>query len=222
MSGHDETAMAAVVRKALKGLNLEKAQAHSQIDHHTPGLNYLNLQRSDKFTLKLYLIEEERNENGCYLVFPHSHRYEFNTLVLAGHVSNVVFKDVELPPAPKSEQQLWEEEISGGGDLQANRFRYSREKGMFGKAEPTWLTIDTAQSAGYNRGQSYYMKTNQIHTLRTWPEPTLLLLSQFHDREVSSSIYLPHDQYELPERTGRTPTLEETEAMRVRCLELLK
>lgn len=208
-----------VMRKALEGLNLEKSQQHSQMDHHTPGLNYLNLQRSDKFTLKLYLIEEDIKRNGGYLVYPHTHRYEFNTVVLAGSIGNLIFEDVGKKPK-KTKQQLWEDDIAGGGDFGAERYEYTYEDGLLDVPAKTWLNINTGASAGYNVGQSYYLKTDEIHTLVTRGEPTLLCLSQFEDKAKSNHLYLPIGTT-LPERTGRTPSMEEMVAMRHRCLELI-
>lgn len=212
---------AQLVVRALKNLNVEKAAQFSAINHHVVGLNYLNLHRSDNFTLKLYLIEEQANNESGYLVHPHNHRYEFSTQVLAGRIGNVVFDDVGVRPH-KSEQRLYEDDIAGGGDFAADKFKYSSEAGLIGAPEYTWLDIDTGKSAGYGAGGSYYLKTDQIHTLFTWPEPTLLALSQFADIRDKTRIYLPHGQTELPPLTARTPTLDETEAMRLRCLELIE
>lgn len=210
-----------VIRKALFGLNIEKAREHSRMDHHVKGLNYLNLQRSDSFTLKLYLIEEQANNNSGYLVHPHNHRYEFNTVVLAGRISNVIFDDVGAKPV-KDERRMFEDDISGGGDFAARRFVFDAETKQLSSAQDTWLDIDSGLSAGHGAGGSYFTKTNQIHTLFTWPEPTLLCLSQYQDMQGSSVIYLPvgMDENSL-EITSRLPTLEEMEAMRLRCLELI-
>lgn len=208
-----------VMRKALEGLNLEKSQQHSQMDHHTVGMDYLNLQRSDKFTLKLYLIEKDVNHNSGFLVHPHTHRYEFNTVVLAGSIGNLIFEDVGKKPK-KSPQELYEDEIAGGGDFGADHYQYTYEDGLIDVPIKTWLNIHTGASAGYTVGQSYFIKTDQIHTLVTRGEPTLLCLSQFEDKAKANSLYLPHGTV-LQERTGRTPSMEEMVAMRNRCLELI-
>lgn len=200
-----------VVRMALENLNVEKAACHSQLDHHTPGLNYLNLQRSDKFTLKLYLIEGLNNNNGGYLVHPHTHRYEFSTQVLAGKISNWVFEDTGVMSGL----------LSGRRGSPMRRFDYSHEEGIGRSPEKTYLHIDRELSKTYDAGESYFLNTKQIHTLSTFDEPTLLCLSQFEDKQQISSIYLP-PKTEMPARSGRTPTVEETEALRIRCLELLQ
>lgn len=201
-----------VVKMALEGLNIEKAAAHSQIDHHTPGLNYLNLQRSDKFTLKLYLIEGLNNNNGGYLIHPHSHRYEFSTTVLAGQIKNVVLNDADLSGGLRGDKS---------SRFPMNRFNYSFEGGAGLTPERTWLEVDPELSLIYTAGDSYYLNTKQIHTLETFDVPTLLCLSQFEDKQQTSSIYLP-PKTKMPAPTGRRPTLEETEALRLRCLELLQ
>jgi len=209
-----------VMLKAIEGLNLEKNQEHSRIDHHTPGMDYLNLQRSDKFTLKLYLIEEDIKVNSGYLVHPHTHRYEFNTVVLAGSIGNVIFEDVGKKPK-KTCQQRWEDDIAGGGDFAADRYQYSYEDGIDDLCpQETWLNVHTGASAGYNVGQSYFLKTDQIHTLVTRGEPTLLCLSQFEDKAKSNRLYLPRGAA-MPERTGHTPTMHEMVALKNRCLELI-
>lgn len=193
--------------KALQHLNVEKCMPHSRISHHTPGLNYLNLQRSDKFTLKLYLLEPNTNENSGFLVHPHTHRYEFNTVVLAGRVTNVVFADPGNKAVPK-----------GATAFPWLRHEYTPEglggfKGAF--------LYETADTQTYNCGGSYYLKTDQIHTLKTSDVPTLLCLSQFADVAEKSSLYLPL-RYKLGAPTGRIPTVEETDAMRLQCLEMLQ
>lgn len=198
-----------VIIKALQQLNIEKAAQHSRLDHHTVGLDYLNLQRSDKFTLKLYLLAPNTNNNSGFLVHPHTHRYEFNTVVLAGRVENVVFVD----PGNKSIP----------GDLlnfPMVRHEYSPE-GISGKPKGTWLCHQIDDSGVYNAGEAYYLKTDQIHTLRTSKWPTLLCLSQFADLAEKSSLYLPPG-YELGAPTGRIPTVSEAEVLRQRCLDLLQ
>jgi hypothetical protein len=202
----------ATVVKALQTLNVEKVTPNSRIDHHTPGLNYLNLQRSDKFTLKLYLIEGLTNNNGGYLIHPHSHRYDFNTIVMAGQIKNVVLNDVSLNDALTSSRK---------DRFPMNRFDYSFEEGISVKPKKVMVEINQELTRTYGRDESYLLNTTQIHTLETFDMPTLLCLSQFEDKQQSSSLYLPVGET-LPAQTGRIPTLEETEAMRVRCLELLQ
>lgn len=201
----------ATVVKALETLNVEKVMPNSRIDHHTPGLNYLNLQRSDKFTLKLYLIEGLNNNNGGYLIHPHSHRYDFNTIVMAGEIRNVVLDDEGILGALGSRK----------GRIPMARFNYSHEEGISAKSEKTYLRVNEELSRIYGRDESYLLDTSHIHTLETFDMPTLLCLSQFDDKQQTSSIYLP-PKTKLEPPTGRVPTLEETEALRVRCLELLK
>lgn len=212
-------AFAQTVLKALNHLNLEKCQKHSRMDHHAVGMNYLNLQRSEKFTLKLYMIEGDIRHNSGYLVHPHSHRYEFNTVVLAGSIGNVIFDDVGKRPK-KSATQHYEESIAGGGCLHADRYEYSHEDGLTGEPVQTWLDIDTGRSAGYTKGQSYLLKTDEIHTLVTRGEPTLLCLSQFEDRVTTNRLYLPVGMT-LPEPTGYIPSMEQMAAMKQRAMELL-
>lgn len=201
----------ATIVKALQTLNVEKVMPNSRIDHHTPGLSYLNLQRSDKFTLKLYLIEGLNNNNGGYLIHPHSHRYDFNTIVMAGQIKNVVLEDESIAGALADKK----------GRIPMARFDYSHEAGISAKSEKTFLRIDEELTRVYVRDESYLLNTTQIHTLETFDMPTLLCLSQFEDKQQTSSIYLP-PKAKLETPTGRIPTLEETEAMRARCLELLK
>lgn len=201
----------ATVVKALETLNVEKVMPNSRIDHHTPGLNYLNLQRSDKFTLKLYLIEGLNNNNGGYLIHPHSHRYDFNTIVMAGQIRNVVLNDEGITDALGDKK----------GRIPMARYDYSHEEGIGKKPEKTFLRLDEELSRVYVRDEGYLLNTTQIHTLETFDMPTLLCLSQFEDKQQTSSIYLP-PKVKLEPPTGRVPTFEETETLRVRCLELLQ
>ena len=197
----------ALVRRQLIDLDLEESIKHSVMDHHVPGLQYLNLSRSDKFTLKLYLIEGARNDQSGFLIHPHSHRYDFNTVVLAGKVQNTVFK----------------EGLEGGRDSTRHsmvRLDYSPENGLAKSGPPVCLR-ETAESGVFGVRESYFLNCKQIHTLKVWPDATLLCLSQFEDKRESSSLYLP-PRHQLDPITSRQPSMVELKDLRARCLELVE
>lgn len=209
-----QPSFASSIRMALEGLNCEKAALHSQLDHHVEGLNYLNLSRSPKFTLKLYLIEAEvGNNHGVvpggegYLVSPHSHRYEFMTQVLAGSVTNVLFKQAKNRSGYET----------GPFDL----FAYNPDSCGFEPQGSRGLVIKSQNT--YHMDETYYIRTDEIHTLQTTGIPTLLCLTQFEDLSESSSLFLPRGFGSSPDfkRTGRTPSPDETKAMRDRALEMM-
>lgn len=82
-------------RRLISSLDPEEAVKHSMLNHHAIGLDYLNLLRTDRLTVKCYIADPGRIVgcgNGDFLVNPHNHAYAFETHVMAGAVKNVDFE----------------------------------------------------------------------------------------------------------------------------------
>ena len=199
-----------LVRRKLLNLDMNESIKHSVMDHHVPGLHYLNIERSDKFTLKLYLLDGAKNNQSGFLIHPHSHRYNFNTVVLAGRVKNVIFQEAGLP--------------AFHDDLPMVRMKYSPEKGLEEDAgKPLLLRRDmsSADAGVFGPGQTYFLFANQIHTLEVMPGKTLLCLSQFEDVRDHSRLYLP-PRHKLKPVTSRPATMPELQDLREQCLSMLE
>lgn len=169
-----------MVQNLVSNLNMEDCIKNSFKNHHVKGMNYINLLRDSRITLKLYFLDPElvKSNNQDHLVCPHNHRYNFNTEVLMGAVSNVLFEEVK------------------GDDW--NVYRYSSSKigqDKFGEKSQCGL-LETSRIL-YKPGQNYYMETDQIHTLVPSDEFTILLLYQFNNLEGDTGFYTPTDV--LPE-----------------------
>lgn len=197
-----------LVKKALVNLNVEKAAQFSALDHHVVGMDYLNFHRSDKLTLKLYLIEGDVDNGDGYLVAPHTHRYEFSSYVLSGGIQNVLFEDTGRHTVMTRERNRY--------------YLHEFDADTAGQRYEMTANLRETSAHFYGPGETYFTDTKQIHTLRTQSRPTLLALSQFSDLRDTTAIYLRQRTDAPLIRTCRKPTLEQTEAMRVRCLQLIE
>jgi hypothetical protein len=188
-------------KRLLIELDHVAAAQNSVINHHVEGMEYLCLHRSEKLTVKLYFIDPTniaRPENS-YLVTPHTHRYSFESTVLAGRLQHLTFRqctgsryDVsEYSPETRSRSEL------GECDLEI------RSRDVHG--------VDS----------SYWCGTSDIHTLIVPDDPVLLGLVQFSDITAKSTVYLRKgSRMDYPQ--SRKPTADEALSLRNRALEMLE
>ena len=143
--------------------------ANSSFDnYHAKGLTYLNLARSRQFTAKLYLSEPGiRHANSGFLVNPHSHRNNFETLIVRGLVEHFTFVEAE---SDAIEHESWcrfkfRSIVNGGKGFEYDQLvRLGCNKDIF------------------HNGQTYYLMTHQIHTIRVSEKmPTVQFQIQYHD-----------------------------------------
>lgn len=193
-------------RTLLDQLDPEEMAYHSSINHHIDGLDYLCLLRTDKFTVKAYLMEKPDNPNNGYLVNPHSHRYAFATVVLAGWVSHLRFKVRKAPMHQKTDMYT--------------EHRYIPDIRKLMKGRDTRLTVDVTET--FSAGGEYVVNTDEVHTLRMigGRGPALLGLVQFEDELPTSRLYLPQGQPMALPHT-RQPSVKETDQLRRRIQSLL-
>jgi hypothetical protein len=140
-------------------VDLDSVVANSYRDFHCKGLDYLCLKRSKDLTLKLYFFDGDVSKLPS-VVFPHDHRYDFNTWVVAGSMQNLLYAE--------------------GGDRDYQLFDYSTP--LNGGTGFTWVKPvrlkETEREVFYADGY-YPMKFNQIHTIRMLSNETVLFLAQF-------------------------------------------
>lgn len=165
----------------LDSLDVEEACKNSTINHHVNGVDYLCLKRDPEGeTYKLYIIDRPTNPNSGWLVNPHTHRYNFTSYMFHGRLQHI-------------------------------RFR-KRQSGIGLQREKDWVEClytpynRTAISATYlrpcvteciERGDSYYVGAEEIHTLKMYDDakPVLLGLVQGPDVRENSHLFLPASEY---------------------------
>jgi hypothetical protein len=183
-------------------LDCAAATQHSIVNHHVAGMDYLCLHRSDKLTVKLYFIDPafmRQQVPGTYLVTPHTHRYAFESTVLAGNLIHARFKEVY-------------------GDTY-DRFEYAPETRA--KTDIGAIGLETTDLELHNPGSNYWCGTSDIHTLVVPQSAVLLGLVQFGDTVPKSTVYLRKgSRMDYPEQ--RNPLQGEVFRLRNIALEMME
>jgi hypothetical protein len=163
--------------------------ANSFRNYHAKGVDYINLLRHDKLTIKLYFLNPDKIQtigNTGYLVNPHNHRYAFGTHVLFGMVGNLNF----VESISTINENIWNR-FNYYADRQPNeRFEYSHKTELL-----------TSQYGQYQKGDSYYLTTDIIHTLVPFDTPACLLLHQYQDTEMDGTQFYSLES-EAPKFSG--------------------
>lgn len=144
---------------------MEDVVTHSVADYHVKGLDYLCLERSLEYTLKLYFFDGDVTRLP-EVVCPHDHRYDFTTHCLSGAVRNRMFRVAEAGHGRTFNLFTWRTPLNGG-----DGFTFAREENLV-EAEGT-----TARA-----GQRYRMRANALHTIRLVEPETILCIEQFEDK----------------------------------------
>lgn len=190
----------------LNELDVEEAAQHSCANHHVNGMNYLCLSRTKDFTIKLYMMEQPINPNSGYLVNPHSHRYDFASVLLRGNLEHIRFYN---------RQYDWNRNDKCSKYIV---HAYSMETGELSALGEELLV---ARPEIIKEGQSYWVDHTETHTLKTVPDrgPLVLGLMQFKDVQKHSMLYLPSNHMAKPTTMKIGPA--HAEALRVRALQLI-
>jgi hypothetical protein len=187
-----------LVRHLLDTLDLEAARASSMLNHHAVGLDYLNLFRSERLTVKAYIarrgVIEPRGGAGRYLVNPHDHNYDFETHVLAGRVANVLF----------DEDRVGGSFVRHVYDTVTRELVVAKSPGSVVQSSFDW----------YERGQSYFLDHKQIHTLVVDEDlPPVLVLLQYADVGRYTRLYVPRDRPARFDGLYKEPSIDDVERM---------
>lgn len=140
--------------------------ANSYKNFHTKGLDYICLMRSSKLTRKVYFFDGDVSKLP-EVVNPHDHRYDFNTVVLAGEMSNSLYTPSSITTDPMYNMFEWRTPLNGGAGFTFKREMRLRE-----------TTRHMYSSVGR---QEYYMLADEFHTIRMHSDQALLLLDQYED-----------------------------------------
>ncbi len=186
----------------LTELDPAEAAQHSTINHHVEGMDYLCLHRSEKLTAKLYFIDPARiaKESGSFLVTPHTHRYAFESTVLAGLLRHARFSQLS------------------GCDVE--RFTYDAEtRARRREGHHNLIAYDVRTHGSNTSDDTYWVDTDEIHTLLVPYRPVLLGLVQFADTRPVSDVFIPsREDGRLEFPASRRPTAEEADDLRRRAL----
>ena len=188
-------------RQMLEELDPRAAAEHSTLNHHVNGMNYLCLHRSERMTVKIYFIDAVlvSRKPGDYLVTPHTHRYAFESTVLAGEIEHVRLAENTCDEGDPYERFIY---------LPENRNRI----------EAGSLHLVETERETHTAGSTYWNDTRDIHTLAVSSRPTLLGLVQFSDTVRNSVVYLkPGAEMKYPK--AYTPSTTQAEYLRRLALE---
>eukprot|EP01102_Stenamoeba_stenopodia_P012773 TRINITY_DN4065_c0_g1_i1.p1 TRINITY_DN4065_c0_g1~~TRINITY_DN4065_c0_g1_i1.p1 ORF type:complete len:235 (+),score=57.96 TRINITY_DN4065_c0_g1_i1:150-854(+) len=184
---------------------------NSYKNFHVRGMHYINLQRNNELTVKLYLIDPSSIEFACdkYLVSPHDHGYDFKTIVLRGWMRNITFEENDIDMSVTNNK--------GVGFESWNEFEYFSPLSQKNKERSTvaehrglrWLR--EASNTLIPTGGSYALSHRQVHTITVATnQPTLLLLFQKRDAgKNSTKLYLRTKELSATDGTYQRFTEEE-------------
>ena len=181
-------------RNLLDQVDLAAAQNASFYNWHAVGFDYLCLHRTPGLTVKLYMNrpgELRPCGNGDYLVNPHDHAYNFDTYVIHGVVTNVMFR-----PRGLGDYVLWD--YDGATREATQRENYSWD-------------LKEIMRLRHPAGSSYAMRADEIHTIEVRrDDPVCMLLLQYESTTKRTRLFT-HESTP-PSRDGLylKPTRNET------------
>jgi hypothetical protein len=79
----------------LRSLDWDQAAENGYSNFHAEGVHYINLLRTDRLTVKLYVFSPQvaPNDHG-WIVWPHNHSYNFHHVTVLGTITNHLFEIV--------------------------------------------------------------------------------------------------------------------------------
>jgi len=147
-------------------------------DFHAKGLDYINLHRSPTLTIKAYIMNDEVPV-GVNVVNPHDHAYDFSTFILSGCLANVNYTFGTINR--KWFHHYYKTSLEGESNI---------------KYHGGWRDGLKEHSVEvYGPGQHYYLKAEQVHTIRAATAGVIMLLFQYKHTEIAkergTSLWLP-------------------------------
>jgi hypothetical protein len=131
-------------------LRLAEDMASSPIKNYaTPGLTSWRVGGNDHGQVRLFTSERDTRE----WITPHSHRFDFACLVLAGHVDNITFTRSDTPAGANRFALGVLEPVEGG----LGKYILNRD------GDRAWFREHTQR---YGVGDAYEMASEEIHSIR--------------------------------------------------------
>jgi len=164
--------MAADERSHIVGIpfDIDTIVSNSYKDFHAKGVDYICVRRSPSLTVKLYFFDGDASKTG-EVVYPHDHRYAFDTLVLVGAIENVRYATDRRRAAGDRVGPLVYNEFEYRTPLNGgNGFTFRRQR----------VLAETSRDR-YDQGEVYSQFPSEIHTIRIAEDRTVLFLRQYAD-----------------------------------------
>lgn len=182
-------------------MDIQEVLRNSYRNFHARGLDYLCLHRSPDLTVKVYFFDGQESQLAHLpeIVMPHDHRYSFDTTVLRGRVTNMLYE--EGKEGDTYQRFAWDTPLLGGAG-----FKHQRE-----------TRIGTREMNTYGRGSRWASRHDDIHTLRIHEQGTILILRQFEDCVpigTPTVCYTRGEDPKAPSLSGLYEEMEEADAMR--------
>lgn len=149
-------------RRFLAPIDIDHTVEHSIRDYHVKGFDYICVRRSPSETIKLYFFDGDVTRLP-EVVNPHDHRYDFDTWAIAGASENVWFDQNDRGTVFNRFE--YRTPLNGG-----NGFQFAGETRL----------LETARLRR-DAGQHYFMRADELHTIRIVENETVLMLRQRED-----------------------------------------
>ena len=164
--------------------DMEAVLENSYRDFHVKGFDYICLRRSPAQTVKLYFFDDCDNAETPEVVCPHNHRYDFQTTVIAGEMTDILYW--YSSEGAVMNRFAYRTPLNGG-----DGFEWVCESQL---APVSWTTIPT--------GLSQTRRRDQIHTIRVQRNTVLCLVQDVDTIPVGEPTALFSFDKEPPKLTG--------------------
>lgn len=157
---------------------------------HARGVYYVCLLRSPKLTIKLYHFVPEELEplidkwGRHILVNPHTHRYDFQTLVLEGGMTNITYSDIPGLGSSNDHKVYYK-----------GKFENGLSDGLPKMWPATSISVLPYREQDLRPGDYYNCRINDIHSIAVHPwRKTTLAVFQYYDKVSHNYLYTPDDK----------------------------
>lgn len=164
-------------------LNFVECMKHSPVKNYgIPGLtSWLIGAPSEAGCVRLFECSRDHQEP----ITPHSHRFDFFCMVLAGEVKNIIWE----------KRKYWDTVIGVDDLYQASELEYMGDIGQYEKRADGAAQFRRTPTT-YKAGENYSMKRDQIHSI-FFSAGTKVLFFEGPQRSTSSEILEPFVDGEL-------------------------
>lgn len=132
---------------------------------HAKGLDYICTKRTPEHTRKFYFFDGDVSHLP-EVVNPHDHRYDFKTTVLAGTMSNSLYKS-DVKRGQVYNEFEWRTPLNGG-----DGFTFKKETRL----------LETSRTVYGDIGDNFYNSyAEHFHTIRMLTDNCVLMLDQYED-----------------------------------------
>lgn len=155
--------------QAITDETMQRLLATSYRNFHAKGFDYVCMRRSPDLTLKIYFFDMQPDASGMIpeVVRPHDHRYDFNTAVIRGAITNTVYREVDVLRGTPYDRLRYYTPLNGG-------------EGFAEGHDLVGLVVDNAIE--YGVGQQYRSLHRTVHTLNKVLPGTILAVEQYADQ----------------------------------------